>query len=97
RERPGAPVDRPIDGDAGRRRHERDPPEARPDVGSAARRSALPGAVEEICARAAGFRGERGVIVTAFIARLKQRKLVQWALAYVAAAWALVQVADVVA
>jgi len=29
--------------------------------------------------------------VTAFIARLKQRKLVQWALAYVAAAWAVLQ------
>jgi len=35
--------------------------------------------------------------VTAFIARLKQRKLVQWALAYIAFAFALVQVADVVA
>ena len=32
-----------------------------------------------------------------FIARLKQRKLVQWALAYVAFAFALIQVADVVA
>ncbi|HJP97412.1 MAG TPA: tetratricopeptide repeat protein [Rhodanobacteraceae bacterium] len=32
-----------------------------------------------------------------FIVRLKQRKLVQWALAYVAAAFALIQVADVVA
>ncbi|MHB8448635.1 MAG: hypothetical protein ACYC9P_12005, partial [Rudaea sp.] len=31
-----------------------------------------------------------------FIARLKQRKLVQWALAYVAAAFALIQVLDVV-
>jgi serine/threonine-protein kinase len=29
--------------------------------------------------------------VTEFIARLKQRKLVQWALAYVAAAWAVLQ------
>lgn len=29
--------------------------------------------------------------MTEFIARLKQRKLVQWALAYVAAAWALLQ------
>ena len=29
--------------------------------------------------------------MTAFIARLKQRKLVQWALAYVAAAWAVLQ------
>jgi len=29
--------------------------------------------------------------VTGFIARLKQRKLVQWALAYLAAAWALLQ------
>jgi TolB-like protein/cytochrome c-type biogenesis protein CcmH/NrfG len=35
--------------------------------------------------------------VTAFIARLKQRKLVQWALAYVAFAFALIQVLDVVA
>src|SRR6185312_5160452 len=32
-----------------------------------------------------------------FFARLKQRKLVQWALAYVAAAFALIQVVDVVA
>jgi TolB-like protein len=32
-----------------------------------------------------------------FIARLKQRKLVQWALAYIAAAFALIQVLDVVA
>ncbi|HXS04058.1 MAG TPA: hypothetical protein VN731_06255, partial [Rhodanobacter sp.] len=32
-----------------------------------------------------------------FIARLKQRKLVQWALAYVAASFALIQVLDVVA
>jgi TolB-like protein/Tfp pilus assembly protein PilF len=30
-------------------------------------------------------------IVTGFFARLRQRKLVQWALAYVAAAWALLQ------
>ena len=29
--------------------------------------------------------------MTEFIARLKQRKLVQWALAYIAAAWALLQ------
>ena len=32
-----------------------------------------------------------------FIAHLKQRKLVQWALAYVAFAFALIQVLDVVA
>ena len=32
-----------------------------------------------------------------FIARLKQRKLVQWALAYIAAAFALIQVIDVAA
>jgi len=32
-----------------------------------------------------------------FIARLKQRKLVQWALAYIAFAFALIQVLDVVA
>ena len=32
-----------------------------------------------------------------FLARLKQRKLVQWALAYIAAAFALIQVLDVVA
>ena len=32
-----------------------------------------------------------------FFARLKQRKLVQWALAYIAFAFALIQVADVVA
>src|SRR5690348_3198547 len=32
-----------------------------------------------------------------FLARLKQRKLVQWALAYVAFAFALIQVLDVVA
>ena len=31
------------------------------------------------------------------LARLRQRKLVQWALAYVAAAFALIQVLDVVA
>ncbi|HEY9110921.1 MAG TPA: hypothetical protein VIM92_04000, partial [Rhodanobacteraceae bacterium] len=30
-------------------------------------------------------------------ARLKQRKLVQWALAYIAAAFALIQVLDVIA
>jgi TolB-like protein/Tfp pilus assembly protein PilF len=35
--------------------------------------------------------------VTAFIARLKQRKLVQWALAYIAFAFAVIQVLDVVA
>src|SRR5690348_17990731 len=35
--------------------------------------------------------------MTEFIARLKQRKLVQWSLAYVAAAFALIQVLDVVA
>ncbi|MEO5813541.1 MAG: hypothetical protein ABIU96_08345 [Rhodanobacter sp.] len=35
--------------------------------------------------------------MTAFIERLKQRKLVQWAIAYVAFAFALIQVADVVA
>lgn len=34
---------------------------------------------------------------TGFLARLKQRKLVQWALAYIAAAFALIQVVDVVA
>ena len=33
----------------------------------------------------------------AFFERLKQRKLVQWALAYIAAAFALIQVADIVA
>ena len=32
-----------------------------------------------------------------FLTRLKQRKLVQWALAYIAAAFALIQVLDVVA
>ena len=32
-----------------------------------------------------------------FLARLKQRKLVQWALAYIAAAFALIQMIDVVA
>jgi TolB-like protein/Tfp pilus assembly protein PilF len=32
-----------------------------------------------------------------FLARLKQRKLVQWALAYIAAAFALIQVLDVIA
>jgi TolB-like protein/Tfp pilus assembly protein PilF len=35
--------------------------------------------------------------MTDFIARLKQRKLVQWALAYIAASFALIQVLDVVA
>jgi len=35
--------------------------------------------------------------VTGFIARLKQRKLVQWALAYIAFAFALIQVLDVIA
>ena len=34
---------------------------------------------------------------TGFLVRLKQRKLVQWALAYIAAAFALIQVLDVVA
>jgi TolB-like protein/Tfp pilus assembly protein PilF len=36
-------------------------------------------------------------IATGFLARLKQRKLVQWALAYVAFAFALIQVLDVIA
>ena len=35
--------------------------------------------------------------MTEFLLRLKQRKLVQWALAYIAAAFALIQVLDVVA
>ncbi|HST27916.1 MAG TPA: hypothetical protein VLK26_06060, partial [Rudaea sp.] len=35
--------------------------------------------------------------MTDFFARLKQRKLVQWALAYVAFAFAMIQVLDVVA
>ncbi len=35
--------------------------------------------------------------MTELIARLKQRKLVQWAIAYVAFAFALIQVLDVVA
>src|SRR5690348_503627 len=35
--------------------------------------------------------------MTAFIARLRQRKLVQWAIAYVAFAFALIQVLDVIA
>ncbi|HET7162870.1 MAG TPA: tetratricopeptide repeat protein, partial [Rhodanobacteraceae bacterium] len=35
--------------------------------------------------------------MTGFIARLKQRKLVQWAIAYVAFAFALIQVLDVIA
>ena len=35
--------------------------------------------------------------MTEFIARLKQRKLVQWALAYIAFAFAMIQVLDVVA
>ncbi|HET7557446.1 MAG TPA: tetratricopeptide repeat protein [Rhodanobacteraceae bacterium] len=35
--------------------------------------------------------------MTELLARLKQRKLVQWALAYIAAAFALIQVLDVVA
>ena len=35
--------------------------------------------------------------MTDFLSRLKQRKLVQWALAYVAASFALIQVLDVVA
>src|SRR5690349_12078442 len=35
--------------------------------------------------------------MTGLIARLKQRKLVQWALAYIAFAFALIQVLDVVA
>ena len=39
----------------------------------------------------------RNFAMTEFIARLKQRKLVQWALAYVAFAFALIQVLDVVA
>lgn len=35
--------------------------------------------------------------MTAFLARLKQRKLVQWALAYIAFAFALLQGVDIVA
>ncbi len=35
--------------------------------------------------------------MTDFLARLKQRKLVQWALAYIAGAWALLQVLDLAA
>jgi len=34
--------------------------------------------------------------MTSFFERLKQRKIVQWALAYIAAAFALIQVADIV-
>jgi hypothetical protein len=35
--------------------------------------------------------------MTALWQRLKQRKLVQWALAYVAGAWALLQMLDLAA
>ncbi|MGB8635075.1 MAG: hypothetical protein WCD36_07275, partial [Rhodanobacteraceae bacterium] len=35
--------------------------------------------------------------MTDFLARLKQRKLVQWALAYIAGAWAVLQVLDLAA
>src|SRR6185437_12230840 len=97
RERPGAPVDRTTAGDAGRRSHERDPPEARPGMGPAARRSAVPGAAEEIRKCATGDERERGCAMNEFVARLKQRKLVQWALAYAAGAFALLQGVDMVA
>src|SRR5690348_12549985 len=47
---------------------------------------------------ASGYAGERGVVphrvggaVVEFLADLKRRKLVQWALAYLAAAWAVLQ------
>ncbi|MGH8212557.1 MAG: hypothetical protein ACREPP_04915, partial [Rhodanobacteraceae bacterium] len=36
-------------------------------------------------------------IASGFLARLRQRKLVQWALAYIAFAFALIQVVDVIA
>ena len=37
------------------------------------------------------------MLMTDFLQRLKQRKLVQWTIAYVAFAFALIQVLDVVA
>src|SRR6185312_3913751 len=81
----------PTAGDARWGRDVHRAPQARSGLGSAARRSEVPGAIEEIFRRAADGGNERSFAVTEFIARLKQRKLVQWALAYVAAAWALLQ------
>ena len=43
------------------------------------------------------FSARRDADMSGFFDRLKQRKLVQWALAYVAAAFALIQVLDIVA
>ena len=43
-----------------------------------------------------GARGRRREAMTSFFERLRQRKIVQWALAYIAAAFALIQVADIV-
>src|SRR6185437_9689777 len=52
---------------------------------------------QEIFRRAVDGRNKRSFAVTEFIARLKQRKLVQWALAYLAAAWVSLQVLSLAA
>src|SRR5439155_16253471 len=61
-------------------------------LGSASQRSALPEAVT-----IAGCGRESRRAMNEFLQRLKQRKLVQWAVAYVAAAFALLQGIDIVA
>jgi hypothetical protein len=40
---------------------------------------------------------QRSPLVSSFFARLKERKLVQWTLAYLAGAWVVLQVMDVAA
>src|SRR6266513_828573 len=64
----------------------------RSDVGSAPQRSAFPEAVT-----IASWGRESRCAMNEFVQRLKQRKLVQWAAAYVAAAFALIQGIDIVA
>ena len=65
---------------------------ARSDVGSAAPGPAIPGAAE-----IGGGQPEERRAMNEFLQRLKERKLVQWTVAYVAAAFALLQGIDIVA
>src|SRR6185312_16383115 len=83
--------------DPRRRDREHQAPRTRSDLGPAARQPALSGTAEEIFRSADDGGNERSFAVTEFIARLKQRKLVQWALAYVAFSFALLQGVDIVA
>ena len=95
RERAGVPLHRAT-GTQHIRHAGLDPADA--GDGSGALRPALSGAAEE--GRAEGSaRGQavQGEAVMSFIDQLKRRKLVQWAVAYAAAAFALLQGIDIVA